>query len=74
MQQHGGNLLMLQTCSINLCQMGRGSEFFEKSFCQKTTFLPLIIKKILQYVYCNLKLWVETIYGLITGTSYLSDL
>ena len=40
MQQHSGNLLMLQTRSINLYQMGRGSEFFEKLFCQKTTFLP----------------------------------
>ena len=67
MQQHGGNLFMLHTCSINLCQRGKGSEFFKKLFCQKTTFLTKIIKKILHYAYCNLKFWVETIYARITG-------
>ena len=52
---------MLHSCSINLCQRGKGSEFFKKLFCQKTTFLSKIIKKILHYAYCNLKFWVETI-------------
>ena len=74
MQKHVGNLLMLHTCSINLCQRGRGSEFFEKLFCQKTTFFAIDYQENTTTVYYNLKLWVETIYGLITGTSCLSDL
>ena len=29
LQQHSGNLVMLHTCRINLCQRGRGSDFFK---------------------------------------------
>ena len=43
MQQHGGNLLMLHTCSIILCQRRRGSDFFQKKniyiFCQRSYFI-----------------------------------
>ena len=63
MQQHGGNFLMLHTLSINQCQRGRGSYFFKKIFCQKTHFLPKIIKKIQQYAYCNLNFGPEMIYA-----------
>ena len=74
MQQHGGNLLMLHICSINLCQSGRGSDFFEKLFCQKTTFFAIDYRENTTICSLQLKLWVQTIYGLITGTSCLSDL
>ena len=63
MQQHGGHLLMLHTLSKNQCQSGRGSYFFKKIFCQKTHFLPKIIKKIQQYAYCNLHFGPEVIYA-----------
>ena len=50
MQQHGGDLLMLHTCSINLCQRGRGSDFkkktFSQKFSQKTTFFAIMYQEI----------------------------
>ena len=74
MQQHGGNLLMLHTCSINLCQRGRGSDFFPKKYFVRKHILPWIVKKIPQYAYCNLKFWVETIHEQNIGASSSSDL
>ena len=38
MQQHGGNFLMLHTLSINQCQRGRGSYFFQKNILSENTF------------------------------------
>ena len=52
MQQHDGNLLLLNTCSINLCQTGRGSDFFEKKYFVKKQ----LSKKILQYAFLQPKI------------------
>ena len=38
MQQHGGNLLMLDTCSMNLCQRWRGQIFSKNYFVRKQLF------------------------------------
>ena len=71
MQQNDGNLLMFNTCIINMCQRA-GS--FENIFCQKTFFF-IDYQGILQYAYCILKYLLEIIYNTrITGISYLSDL
>ena len=41
MQQRGGNLLMLHTYSINLCQRGRGSDFFQKNILSENIFFAI---------------------------------
>ena len=38
MQQHGGNLLMLHTCSINLAKGGGGQMFSKNYFVRKQLF------------------------------------
>ena len=43
MQQYGRNLLMLHTCSMNLCQRGRGSVFFffKKNILSENNFFAI---------------------------------
>ena len=53
---------------------GEGVRFFQKIFCHNKYILQKIIKKMLQYAYCNPKCWVETIYPRKTGTTSLLDL
>ena len=41
MQQHGGILLMLHTCSIKLCQRGRGSDLKKKKKMSENIFFAI---------------------------------
>ena len=45
MQQHGGNLLMLHTRSINQCQRRRGSYFFQKIILSENILFAIDNKK-----------------------------
>ena len=56
---------MLHTCSKNLCQRGGGQIFFPKNVLSENIIFVVDYQIILQYAYCNLKFWSETIHARI---------
>ena len=56
MQQHGGNLFMLHTCSMT---QGVGSEFF-KNILSENNFVAIGYHENTTCAYCNLKVCVKT--------------
>ena len=74
MQQHGGKIFLLHTCSINLCQRGKGSEFFNKLFCQKHKFFAIDYQENTTLCLLQPKNLGRKYFARTTGASFLSDL